>query len=59
MGSIDESDSDDYDGDEDLEEEGMDWDDLAREAAADDRKRGVGDDNDGGSGHKRKQRRHR
>lgn len=56
---MDESDSDDYDGDEDLEEQGMDWDDLAREAAADDRKRGAGDDDDGGSGHKRKQRRRR
>ena len=55
---MDESDSDDYDGVEDLEEQGMDWDDLAREAAADDRKRGAGDD-DGGSGHKRKQRRRR
>lgn len=33
----------DYDADEDLEEQGMDWEDMEREAAADDRRKRMGD----------------
>jgi len=40
-----EDDESDFDGDEELEEQGMDWDDMEREAAADDRrKKRDGDD---------------
>jgi nucleosome binding factor SPN SPT16 subunit len=42
--AFDSEEESDYDGDEDLEEEGMDWDDMEREAAADDRRRKRDDD---------------
>lgn len=45
-----ESEESDYDADEDLEEQGMDWDDMEKAAAADDRRRGRAGENEGGGG---------
>ena len=43
--SVDEDDDDDFEADEELEEQGMDWDEMEAEAAADDRrKRRRGED---------------
>ena len=45
--SLDEDDDEEFDADEDLEEQGLDWDEMEAEAAADDRrKRRRGDDGD-------------
>ena len=47
-------DESDFDGDDDLEEQGMDWDDMEREAAADDRRKKVDGDDTGDVRIKRK-----
>ena len=48
-------DESDFDGDDDLKEQGMDWDDMEREAAADDRRKKVDGDDTGDVRIKRKQ----
>jgi nucleosome binding factor SPN SPT16 subunit len=57
----DDEDGSDFDGDEELEEEGMDWEELEKKAAQDDNKRSREDEDGesrGGRGDKSKKRRH-